>query len=455
MKLDKSTAIKFGSGYRTKSISIPKNLLEKLQTYKRTIATKYRSINISDIDKLANQNLSTTQKIDGELWFLVKDKTTIFLTNKSGHIIYGKLNFLIEASKLKIPNNTIIVGELSFKPTNKKERPEYILRNASNTKFTAFDIMIHSVYSERIETLNKIFKNHKSTYCNLVQPKQMSVDQIKKIYDAHIKTSQWEGIIIRTPTIIYKLKQSITVDAVIIGYALKTGTTNQVGTLAIGLLYGKNQYQYLTTCSGMNTKTSKQLHKQLAKQHVNSNWLLPHNGCLIQVVKPTTIIECKCSDLVNETIDDLPVKRMVLSYSKNTWSKIEKLASSQLVHPTFIKIRADKTISTTDIGMSQLKTIKTAKTKAIKTLKKSKLISKDVYTKTTKGVLSIKKILIWKTNKEQTGNFTAYVVCFVSHSPSRKIKTVNKVFCVHTKTSASNKRTKIINTEIKTGWNKV
>ena len=50
----------------------------------------------------------------------------------------------------------------------------------------------------------------------------------------------------------------------------------------------------------------------------------------------------------------------------------------------------------------------------------STLLDRKVYAKESKGTTMVRKFVLWKTNKEQSGNYPAYVFHFTDFSPSRK-----------------------------------
>jgi hypothetical protein len=51
---------------------------------------------------------------------------------------------------------------------------------------------------------------------------------------------------------------------------------------------------------------------------------------------------------------------------------------------------------------------------------KSELIRREVFTKTLKGQLMVRKLMLWRTHKEETGNYPAYVAYYTDFSPNRK-----------------------------------
>jgi hypothetical protein len=52
-------------------------------------------------------------------------------------------------------------------------------------------------------------------------------------------------------------------------------------------------------------------------------------------------------------------------------------------------------------------------------LPKSEILKREVFTKTLKGNTMVRKLLLWKTNKEESGNYPAYVAYFTDFSPNR------------------------------------
>ncbi len=50
----------------------------------------------------------------------------------------------------------------------------------------------------------------------------------------------------------------------------------------------------------------------------------------------------------------------------------------------------------------------------------SKLIERTVYTKVMKGEKMVRKLLLWKTNKEASNEFPAFVVYLTDFSPNRQ-----------------------------------
>tara|TARA_B110000503_G_scaffold133814_1_gene211892 strand:+ start:1703 stop:1999 length:297 start_codon:yes stop_codon:yes gene_type:complete len=88
-------------------------------------------------------------------------------------------------------------------------------------------------------------------------------------------------------------------------------------------------------------------------------------------------------------------------------------------------------------------------------LKKSEIFSREVYVKESKGMKMVSKFMVWKTNKEATGDYPAYVFHYTDFSAGRA-EMLNKEI----KVSDSKKQIEEIFAavgleNVKKGWEKV
>ena len=90
-----------------------------------------------------------------------------------------------------------------------------------------------------------------------------------------------------------------------------------------------------------------------------------------------------------------------------------------------VRIRDDKTFDATDARISQITDLVDVSvgpmTAADLATAKSSVEKRAVYLKPYRGQTSIRKFLMWKTNKEdKNDDFPAYVIHYTDFSPSRK-----------------------------------
>ena len=125
----------------------------------------------------------------------------------------------------------------------------------------------------------------------------------------------------------------------------------------------------------------------------------------------------------------------------------------------FVRWREDKQVSVTDVGLSQvldrcLVPEVTATVEAV-TLPESTVVRREVYTKEMKGKLAVRKLLVWKTNKEEVDErYPAYVVHWTDYSPNRKDPIKRTVKLAPDEEGATALATKLVEDGVKKGWSR-
>ena len=174
------------------------------------------------------------------------------------------------------------------------------------------------------------------------------------------------------------------------------------------------------------------------------------------MVAPNQVVEFSCLDVFGENSKGA-ISKMCLSYKDGTYTAIGKQPMASVISPVYVKMRTDKKPNTDDAGLSQItKIISLDKNAAeIVDLEKSEIISREVYVKQSKGTKMVRKFMVWKTNKEATGEYPAYVYHYTDFSAGRAEMLKKEI-----KVSDSKKQIEeILATEvlknIKKGWEKV
>jgi len=86
----------------------------------------------------------------------------------------------------------------------------------------------------------------------------------------------------------------------------------------------------------------------------------------------------------------------------------------------------------------------------------SALLRREVWTKTTKGQLAVRKLLVWQTNKSQISNdYPAYVVHWTDFSSGRASPLDREVKLAPDEATAMQLAQELIEGNIKKGWEKV
>jgi len=112
-----------------------------------------------------------------------------------------------------------------------------------------------------------------------------------------------------------------------------------------------------------------------------------------------------------------------LEYTQEGWQAIRPLPAVSMINAVFLRVREDKTVSPTAIRLSQvtdLVPVGEAGPAQPVEMPGSTVLRREVLTKNSGSKLCIRKVVVWKTNKEQIGPlYPPYVVFFTDFSPGR------------------------------------
>ena len=105
-------------------------LLGTLAGYRRSVASSYSPVGLDELSTVfasaGKGEVFMSEKLDGELWFLVIQGKEACFANSRGRVIHGKLPLLSEAqdaSKAISSPMAIFAGELYATSANGKDRP--------------------------------------------------------------------------------------------------------------------------------------------------------------------------------------------------------------------------------------------------------------------------------------------------------------------------------------------
>ena len=177
------------------------------------------------------------------------------------------------------------------------------------------------------------------------------------------------------------------------------------------------------------------------------------------MVKPSKVIEISLLDLVSETTRGGPVNRMVLDFDEE-YKVIRRFPLASVISPQFIRFRDDKSVHPKDIGIEQISEIvnvanfdQNAKELVFP---KSEILSRNVYSKSAKGMTMVRKFVVIKTNKEkQSEEYPAFVFHYTDYSPNRKTPLSREVRVSSSLAQITRIRDEFIKDNIKKGWEPV
>jgi len=419
-------------------------LAKRLRTYKRQVAKRYRVIEPEVIEQRLDQGpywIST--KLDGELWFLVKRDGDVALCSFNGRVVMGT-PLAKEAEELLADVDEIVVaGELIATP------PEHVGRarvhhvataygdddKESTLSFHAFDVVSDggkdaqlAEYGGRLERMRELLGGgERVKVAETVEGADAKA--VLRLYREWVLSDRFEGVVVRSERgLTYKVKSTLTIDAVIIAYGERiTGEVRQVREMSVALLRDDGTWQLLGAVgNGFSEQDRADWHGRLSQMEVDSRFRLANReGTLSKFVRPEVVVEIRCSDLLATDSWDTQIRRMSLRYDEERgWEPLVETPTAVMIHPIFLRERTDKTVDVGAVGMTQIESyVPLAKpTQDEVTVERapSKVVTRAVFSKTTKDKTAVRKYLIIATNKGEDRNYPPFLCYFTDYSPSRK-----------------------------------
>jgi len=450
-----------------------------ISRYKRGIASRYTALVPDEIsDRLPPGPYLVSPKVDGEQWCLVFDDGDVFLANPNGRVLQGDIPVLNEARKVlsRCVGTTVIAGELfAARKEGRSRHGDLAAAIAGEAKagverigFVGFDLvwggdetakMPIGDYRGRFEAVSRILEGGK----RLRAVKTETVDdsgRVEALFETWAAGGKAEGLVVRTPTEhTFKVKPSITIDAAVIGYTTRSEDATQASSLLLALIRPDGQYQIIGHCGNLGTENERRkLNVELGQLECTSTYSEANSrGALFQPLQPALVVEVRISDVQADTSSGDIVPRMVLAFEDGAWVAKRCMAGVSILHPRLVRLRDDKKPVEADVPVRQvfervlLPDVNVAA--AAEDLPASEVLRREVYTKTTKDKVAVRKLVVWKTNKdEQDPAYPAFVVYFTDYSPGRKDPLKRTVRLAPDKATATELADAMIASEIKRGW---
>lgn len=419
-------------------------LLARVQEYRRLAGARMVPLDRRDLKlRVPAGEHHVSRKVDGEFTVLVFDGKDALTVNPGGTVRVG-LPFLAEAAdrlgKAGI-KKALVAGELYVeRPDGKRPRVHDVVQVArkpesaadvDSLRFAAFDLLepAPGSFAETWKLLKKAFDGGKK-----IHPVQStlasSVDELEKLFAEWVEKEGAEGLVIRSDASgTFKVKPRRSIDAAVIGFT--EGVDDRKGMLhdmLVGLMRQDGTFHVFARVGGGYSDDERRSFlsdlKDLACESEYAEVNPDHVA--YQMVRPEWIVEVSCLDLVSQTTRGGSIDRMVLNWNSKgpKWEALRRLPLSSALSPNFVRRREDKTIRPEDLKLSQVTEVvevsladRDARQLA---LPKSEVLRREVYTKAMKGQTMVRKLVLWKTNKEGEGRFPAFVVHYTDFSPNRK-----------------------------------
>ena len=277
-------------------------------------------------------------------------------------------------------------------------------------------------YADTHNKLCTIFQNEQ------VKPVQMrnasSNDEVQQIYEEWVEGEGAEGLVVHSEApIVWKVKTRHTIDAAVIGY---TTADRGIRDLMFAVRRPDGLFQMFALGStGMTDEDRADIAKRLSEKHVESQYVLSDSrGIAYQMVKPELVFEISVLELVARGNDDKIKMNPLLKYDEaQGWLMEGTTPGVVALGITIAQERTDKQPNETDVRISQLTDIcpfEEPDANSQKLTAKSQLLERHVYKKVSGEKVMLHKFLLWKTNKEKSGRYPAYIIYHTDYSSARK-----------------------------------
>ncbi len=449
------------------------DLLELAQNYKNFVAKRYHLLRTEDIKtRIHDQEVYASTKLDGQFSYVIKDKGEIFLFNYSGRVVTGLPVFEDVAKALSNVDSAILACEL-YLPDDTGRSRVYAVTGAlgeggdalKRLKIAVFDILELNGESQQdlpFEDVHKLLEMHipADGPFHRVDNRKIKSDDVAAFFNDVVREKGHEGVVARSVDhSVYKIKPRHSIDAVIIGFTQQLDNPKAVSALLTALMRPDGTFQVFSRVgSGLNDDERARLYETLRPLEVESLYNeTDGNHTLFTMVKPVIVIQMAFLDILTERGNARPVMKAVLDLQDDAYHVMMPEPFVNLISPVFERVRDDKEVNPTDLRLFQLQPyVDLANLEASArqpNLTRSELLRREVFVKETKGVLSVRKFISWKTNKDEVDDlYPGYVFCFVDYSPTRKKPLARNVRITNSKDRVDEIFNSYLENEVKRGW---
>jgi hypothetical protein len=446
------------------------NLMSQIVAYRKVVASNYVLMGPSDIDRKLGIPLLVSTKLDGELWFLLHDQEWK-LVSPTGRIISGEIEVLKFTGGLD--KSSIFAGELHVLGEGRTRIADVAATLSGGEKaetadlaFGIFDVVsspdvsaIGTPYSLRYEVISKISSN--KNLFPIISVPTTSSNEVVEIFERDVAGAGLEGLVGRAQDgRSYKIKPTKEIDAAILGFTERRDTDGSlfIRSLLFGLLKDDGSWIPITTTGNVGDNNfRKDLLLRLKPLVKPSSYrrISESSGVMYQLVEPMIIAELKCMDLQLEDLKGRPIKHPRISYGENGWKASGWTNSAAIHNAVVVRLRNDKACTVEDIGWNQItRLLPVAEQSEDTKLGASEVIRRQVWVKEGAGKVDVRKLVIWRTNKESAG-YPAYVVHWTDFSATRKSPLDREVRLAPNDKEAQRIADLMILENIKKGWSEV
>jgi hypothetical protein len=141
---------------------------------------------------------------------------------------------------------------------------------------------------------------------------------------------------------------------------------------------------------------------------------------------------------------------------ENKWIAGKQVNAITLINAVATRFRTDKTMESDGASWRQVEDVAPRVDSSVTDLPESTIVRRQVWTKGTGDKVDVRKLVVWKTNKEQVDlTYPEYVVHWTDFSKGRKSPLDREVRPAPSEAAALALADKMIEDNIKKGWTEV
>lgn len=436
-----------------------------LDMYRQVVAQRYTPCGPTDIERLLGAPpFHVSRKIDGELWFMSVRQGSCQLIAANGRTAEGDAPIVTTGV---VPDGTVLAGELYVPQGDKRERvgdvPAALAAGGSDLAFAAFDVIEHAgtswremTYAARMEVLADVLALEGPVHRVPVTTVTSGVD-VAGLYDDLVISTGAEGLVVRCADgRALKVKPELTLDVAVLGFTTRDGSAGkEVRSLLIGLHKADAGWVPLGTVGNLIEGIDRHhLLEALTPLEIPSGFRkAASSGQLYRMVQPELVLECRVLDIQTLDSKERAIRQPTLNQVDGRWVVTGQVPAGTLINPIVLRMRSDKPDAEDGARWQQIEPLVGHESSATTAAAEPVIIRRQVWTKSSKDKTDVRKLVVWKTNKEALdSSYPAYVVHWTDYSAGRKTPLTREVRPAVSEEAALELAEAMVTANIKKGW---
>lgn len=450
----------------------------KALTYKKNFLKQFIAISPQQIDeRLGDSHYYVTRKYDGEFATIVYENGQAITINRSGRVRRG-IPCIDEAARLLKKagvKQAVIPAEIYVDDSDKRTRTHDLIHalskkgDVSILNLVAFDVLEYNGKPYKPDNFMETWKLLGKWLGKGKKVKRVEMEvarsnaEVKNIYQNWVDEGTAEGLVVRSDLpFVFKIKPKHFIDGVVIGFTEGTGDQQgQTRTFLIALMPEKNRYQAVVHVGGgMQDDLKNEMLKHFADRVIPSDFIeTDSNHVAFRMVEPDTVMEFSVRDVIYETANG-PVLNTIVKVEDGRYQVESTVTGLTFIAPVFERFRSDKGANAVDARLAQVEEFASFEPEEVVSapkvdLPKSKLLLRELYQKQLGEKLMLQKYLVWKTNKEKSGEYPAYVLHYTNYSSQRQEPLQREIKVSDSRKQIMELYKQYLDENIKKGWNKL